>query len=87
LFRAGNQVPEIPLLEVVGSAVSASSLQISATASNVGVSFVSTVMVRVPFSAHCPAVGVNVYVVVVELFKAGDHVPLIPLLETRGKAL
>ena len=26
--------------------------------------------------AHCPCVGVNVYVVVDELFMLGDHVPV-----------
>ncbi|MNT44072.1 hypothetical protein D3C86_1594610 [compost metagenome] len=31
------------------------------------------------------ALGVNVYVVVAVLFKAGDQVPVIPLLETVGK--
>ena len=36
--------------------------------------------------AHCPAFGVKVYVVVAKLFKAGDHEPEIPLLETTGKA-
>ena len=42
-------------------------------------------MVNVVVFAHCPAVGVNVYVVVEVLFKAGDHVPLIPLVEEVGK--
>jgi len=41
-------------------------------------------MVNVAEFAHCPAVGVNVYVVVVVLFKAGDHVPLIPLVDVVG---
>ena len=45
-----------------------------------------TVMVMVVVFAHCPAVGVNVYVVVATLFKAGDHVPLIELLEVVGSA-
>jgi hypothetical protein len=44
-------------------------------------------MVIVAIVAHCPAVGVNVYVVVVLLFNAGDHVPVIPLLDVVGKAL
>ena len=38
--------------------------------------------------AHCPAVGVNVYVIVpkvVVLIVDGDHVPFIPLLEVVGK--
>jgi len=34
--------------------------------------------------AHCPAAGVNVYVVVVVLFIAGDQTPIIPLIEFVG---
>ena len=37
LFKAGAQVPVIPLLEVVGSGDSVAPEQIGATASNVGV--------------------------------------------------
>jgi len=36
--------------------------------------------------AQDPAEGVKVYVVVAVLFKAGDHVPTIPLLDVVGKA-
>jgi hypothetical protein len=35
--------------------------------------------------AHCPEEGVNVYVVVAVLFKTGDQVPEIPLLEVVGR--
>jgi hypothetical protein len=35
--------------------------------------------------AHCPAVGVNVYVVVAVLFIAGDQVPVMLLFEVVGK--
>jgi hypothetical protein len=31
--------------------------------------------------AHCPAVGVKVYVVDAVLLIAGDHVPVIPFVE------
>jgi hypothetical protein len=34
--------------------------------------------------AHCPAVGVNEYVVVTEVFIAGDHTPEIPSFEETG---
>ena len=34
--------------------------------------------------AHCPGLGVKVYVVVVELLIAGDQVPVIPLVEEVG---
>jgi hypothetical protein len=40
-----------------------------------------TTIVSVAVVAHCPAVGVKVYVVVVVLSKAGAHVPVIPLFE------
>ena len=39
LFRAGAHVPVIPLLEVVGKALSVAPEQIGATAVNVGVIF------------------------------------------------
>ena len=41
-------------------------------------------MVNVVEAAHCPAVGVNVYVVVIVLFNAGSHVPVIPLSDVVG---
>ena len=50
----------------------------------IGIAF--TVMVIVAVVAHCPAVGVNVYVVVVVLLNAGDHVPVIPSLDVVGNA-
>jgi len=60
LFKAGAQVPVIPLLDVVGSAASVAPEHIGATAVNVGVTIGLTVMVNVVVFAHCPAVGVNV---------------------------
>jgi hypothetical protein len=36
--------------------------------------------------AHNPIVGVNVYVIVLVLFKAGDQLPVIPLLEIKDNA-
>ena len=84
LSKAGAQVPVIPLLEVVGSGDKVAPEQIGATAVNVGVTFGLTVIVNVAAVAHWPASGVNVYVVVVVLSKAGDHVPVMPLLEVVG---
>ena len=52
---------------------------------NVGVIFGITVMVKDVGVAHCPADGVNVYVVVAVLFNAGAHVPVKPLVEVVGK--
>ena len=43
-------------------------------------------MVIVVVVAHNPAVGVKVYNVVAELFKAGDQVPVMPLVDVVGKA-
>jgi hypothetical protein len=60
LSRAGAQVPVIPLLEVVGNGTSVAPEQIGATAVNVGVTLVFTVIVKVVVVAHCPASGVNV---------------------------
>jgi hypothetical protein len=43
---------------------------------NVGVTGWLTVTIIVAVVAHCPAVGVNVYVVVAVLLIAGDQVPV-----------
>ena len=45
------------------------------------------VMVMVVVLAHCPTLGVKVYVVVVVLFNAGDQVPVTPLVDVVGKEL
>ena len=60
LSSAGDQVPVMPLIEVVGSADKVAPEQIGATALKVGVMFGLTVIVSVVVVAHCPAVGVNV---------------------------
>jgi hypothetical protein len=84
LFNAGAQVPVIPLFDVVGNGASTAPEQIDATGVNVGVIFGLTVIVNVAVVAHCPAVGVNVYVVVAVLFSAGAQVPVIPLFDVVG---
>jgi hypothetical protein len=84
LFKAGAHAPVMPLLEIVGSGDRVEPEQIDPTAVNVGVMLELTTIVIVAVVAHCPAVGVNVYVVVVVLSKAGDQVPVIPLLEVVG---
>ena len=53
---------------------------------NVGTIVGLTLMLKVVVVEHCPEVGVKVYVVVVWLFSAGLHVPVIPLSEFVGKA-
>src|SRR6478672_3722126 len=60
LVNAGDQLPEIPLSEVVGSGAKNSPEQIGATELKVGVSPVFTVTVKIAVDAHCPAVGVKV---------------------------
>ena len=50
----------MPLLEVVGRAVSVAPEHIGATAVNIGVMFGFTTIVKVVVVAHCPTVGVKV---------------------------
>ena len=85
-MSAGDHVPVMPSLDVVGSAFNVVPEQIGATAVNVGVMFGLTTIVNVVVVAHCPAVGVKVYVVVAVLFSAGDQVPVIPSLDVVGNA-
>lgn len=85
LLNVGDQVPLMPLLDNVGKDDKGSPEQIGPTALNVGVTLGFTVMTIVVVVAHCPVVGVKVYVVVDVLFKAGDQEPVIPLLEIVGK--
>ena len=60
LFKAGDHVPVIPLVDVVGKADKTAPEQISATGVKIGVTFGVTAIVNVVVVAHCPAVGVNV---------------------------
>jgi hypothetical protein len=83
LFTAGVHVPEILLVETVGR-VNDPPLQIGAICVNVGVTGAPTLTVIVAVVAQAPAAGVKVYVVVVVLFTAGDHVPEIPFNEEVG---
>ncbi len=60
MFNAGDHVPLIPLIEVVGKADKVAPEQMAATEAKVGVTFGLTVIVKVVLVAHCPAVGVKV---------------------------
>ena len=60
MFKAGDHVPLIPLVEVVGNADKVAPEQIGETEAKVGVTFGLTVIVNVVEVAHCPDVGVNV---------------------------
>ena len=87
MLSAGDQVPGIPLSDVSGKADIVLPAQTGPIVLNVGVTGVFTVIVRVVFTAHCPASGTKVYNVVARLFKAGDQLPVIPLSEVVGKAV
>ena len=52
LSKAGAQLPEIPLVDVVGNGANVDPEQIGETAVNVGVIFGLTVMVKVVVVAH-----------------------------------
>jgi len=52
LSKAGAQVPVMPLVDVLDSAVSVAPEQMGATALNVGVTFGFTIMVNVVVVAH-----------------------------------
>jgi hypothetical protein len=62
-------------------------LQVGCVTVTVGAAGIAlTVIVMVAVEAHCPAAGVNVYVVVALLFKAGAQLPLMPSTEVVGNA-
>ena len=52
MLSAGDQLPVMPLVEVVGNALSVAPEQIGATAVNVGAMFGLTVIVNVVVVAH-----------------------------------
>jgi len=52
LFKAGAQVPVIPLIDVVGNGANTAPEQIGATAVKVGVMFGFTVIVKEAVVAH-----------------------------------
>ena len=60
LFKAGDQLPVIPFVEVVGRAAKVAPEHIGDTALKVGIMFGFTVMLEVVVVAHCPASGVKV---------------------------
>ena len=60
MFKAGDQLPLIPLNDVVGNGASVAPEQIAVIGLNVGITFGLTVIVKVVVVAHCPTVGVNV---------------------------
>ena len=89
LLIAGDQVPDIPLFDVVGNAGIVAPEQYGPTWVNVGVIFgliATDIVFVVAQVGDAVDVGVNVYVVDVVLLIAGDQVPVILLFEVVGKA-
>ena len=60
MFNAGDQVPTIPFVEVVGKADNVAPEHIGETVAKFGITCGLTVIFNVCVVAHCPAVGVNV---------------------------
>jgi hypothetical protein len=60
LFKAGDQLPVIPLLEVVGRGDKLPPEQIGATGVKVGTVLLLTLIAKVVEVAHCPGLGVKV---------------------------
>ena len=60
MFNAGDHVPVMPLVEVVGKAAKAEPEQIGATGLNEGIVAGVTVMVNVAEKVHCPVLGVKI---------------------------
>jgi hypothetical protein len=88
LFTAGDQLPAIAgaFEDEAGNEIVPPE-QIGAIWLNVVTVGWLTTTVVVAVVAHCPALGVNVYVVVAVLFIAGDQVPVIDgtLVEDPGR--
>ena len=85
LITAGVQVPVIPLADVNGSAGATEFRQSEPNGLKVGVTFGVTVTSMVVDIAHCPVVGVKVYVpLVVLLTTAGDQIPVMPFVDVDG---
>jgi hypothetical protein len=87
LIVVGLQFPLMPLVELPGSAGATEFWHKGPIALKVGTVGFVIVIFSVAVVAHCPALGVKVYVLVptVEvLIVAGLHVPLIEFVELKG---
>ena len=86
MMIAGLQIPVMPSFEVRGRAGAAAPAQSDVFTVKVGVMLEPTDTITLVVKAHCPAVGVKVYVpVAVLLTVAGLQVPVIPSFEVRGR--
>ncbi len=79
------QVALVALPPILPESVTVSPLQILKSLLAVETAKTFTVIAKVAVVAHCPALGVKVYVVVAVLFNAGDQVPVNELFEVVGK--
>jgi hypothetical protein len=85
LTVAGLQLPVMPLVEVVGNIGATEPLQKAGMAAKDAAVFELTVIFKVAVVAHCPALGVKVYMPeAVLLTVAGLQVPVILLREVSG---
>jgi len=82
-----DHVPVIPLLDVEDNIGAVAFWQSGEICVNCGVEELFTTTLIVAFDAHCPDVGVKVYVVIpaVDVLIGADHVPAIPLLDVVAK--
>ena len=88
LIVAGLHVPVMPSMEVVGNAVAADPWQNGPIGAKLTAMSGLIVTLMVAVVAHCPAFGVNVYVVVPTLdvlIVAGLHVPETPSVDFAGR--
>lgn len=77
----------MPLLETVGRGLEAEPEHTTLFSEKEGMTSLFTTTVMLTGTAHDPAFGVNVYVVVCRSFTAGDQVPLTPLVEVGGRVM
>ena len=85
----GDHVPGIPFVETNGNGGATLFRHKGPITAKAGVAKGVTTTSIVVGNAHSPAPGVKVYVYVPAVFvsiTAGDHVPVIPLVETVGNA-
>jgi hypothetical protein len=85
LTEVPEYVPPAGVPPVKFTIPAVSHIELNVARETVGKGFTVTVIVCV--LAHCPAVGVKVYVVVDVLLIAGDQVPLIPLFDVLGRLI
>ena len=60
LFKAGDHVPRIPLLDVVGNGAITLPKQTGVVIENTGITFGKILIINVCEVAHCPTFGVKV---------------------------